>query len=271
MTHWTLADIDWQLFDPTKVDPEILRLAKAASLVEHNGSDYGRYLEGVFADDPEFRAAAQRWSLEEVQHGEVLGRWAQLADPDWDFAAARKRFTDAFRVNVAATASVRGSRTGELVARCIVEVGTSSYYTALSEAAAEPVLRQICRKIAADEFRHYKLFYDNMKRYQGAEPLSRLRSLNVAVGRIFEADDDELAGSYHHANLFPAPYDRKRAADAYFRRAYSLYRRPHWERALGMSMKAVGLKPGGVLHARLTDTVNWAVARRAAALARAGA
>jgi rubrerythrin len=271
MAHWTLADIDWQAFDRSRVEPELLRLAKAASLVEYNGSDYGRYLEGVFADDPDFRADAQRWATEEVQHGEALGRWAQLADQSWDFVAARKRFTEAFRVDINATRSVRGSRTGELIARCIVEVGTSSYYSALAEAAEEPVLQQICRKIAADEFRHYKLFYDAMKRYQRTEPLSRLRRLRVGAGRIFELEDDELAQAYHHANFHPAPYDRKRATDAYFQRAYALYRRPHWERALGMSLKAVGLKPGGMLHARLTDTVNWVVSRRAASLARAGA
>jgi enoyl-[acyl-carrier-protein] reductase (NADH) len=35
------------------------------------------------------------------------------------------------------TDSVRGSRTSELIARCMVETGTSSYYTALAEAGRE--------------------------------------------------------------------------------------------------------------------------------------
>ncbi len=38
------------------------------------------------------------------------------------------------------------------------------YYTALREAAAEPVLQEICRHIAADELRHYRLFYKNLDR-----------------------------------------------------------------------------------------------------------
>ena len=58
--------------------------------------------------------------------------------------------------------SSRGSRCGELVARCIVETGTSSYDTALMDAVEEPVLKEICRNIAADELRHYKLFYDHV-------------------------------------------------------------------------------------------------------------
>src|SRR6185312_1597465 len=159
MGSWTLDDIPWERFDRAKVDPDLLRIVKAASLVEQNGADYARYLCSVFHDDPEFQAVAQRWGAEEIQHGESLGRWAMLADPGFDHAAASRRFTAGFRVDLDAARSVRGSRSGELVARCIVETGTSSYYTALAEATEEPVLRQICHKIAADELRHYKLFY----------------------------------------------------------------------------------------------------------------
>ena len=158
MAHWTLDDIPWERFEPQKLDPELLRIVKAASLVEQNGADYARYLCGVFADDAAFQDAVRRWGEEEIQHGIALGRYAHLADPTFDHAAACARFTAGFRVDLDATASVRGSRASELVARCIVETGTSSYYIALSEATDEPVLKAICQRIAADELRHYKLF-----------------------------------------------------------------------------------------------------------------
>src|SRR5215472_4369166 len=158
MKHWTLDDIAWDRFDASKVDADLLRIVKAASLVEHNGGDYAVYLENVFAGDDEFRTAARAWAKEEVQHGCALQHWAELADLAWNFAAAFRRFNDGFKLPLSATKSVRGTRTGELIARCIVETGTSSYYAALSEAAAEPVLKQICTRISADELRHYKLF-----------------------------------------------------------------------------------------------------------------
>ncbi|MGB1875778.1 MAG: hypothetical protein ACPHGY_02470 [Rhodospirillaceae bacterium] len=41
---WTLDDIPWQDFDPAKVNPEVLKIIKAAALVERNGADYGQYL-----------------------------------------------------------------------------------------------------------------------------------------------------------------------------------------------------------------------------------
>ena len=74
MGNWTLDDIPWERFDGGKVDPEILRIVKAASLVEQNGGDYAVYLCNVFADDADFQAAARRWGAEEIQHGQALGR-----------------------------------------------------------------------------------------------------------------------------------------------------------------------------------------------------
>src|SRR5579863_1800935 len=146
MAAWALDDIPWARFDRAKIDPEIVRIVKAASLVEHNGAAYAHHLCCVFADDRDFQETARRWGEEEVQHGCALARWASLADPDFDFAAAFACFQAGFQVDFDSDRSRRGSRAGEMVARCVVEIGTSSYYTALREAAAEPVLR---RSVAA--------------------------------------------------------------------------------------------------------------------------
>ncbi len=269
MGSWTLEDIPWRRFDGAKVEPDLLRIVKAASLVEQNGADYAQYLCGVFHDDPAFQQEARRWGVEETQHGQALGRWAMLADPHFDHAAAAARFTAGFRVDLGASASVRGSRAGELVARCIVETGTSSYYTALAEATQEPVLKQICQHIAADELRHYKLFYTHLKRYLAAERIGLWGRLKVAMGRLAEAEDDELAYAYYAANETDAPYDRRRCTAAYGRRAYAIYRRHHVERSIVMIFKAVGLKPHGRLNRLVARLAWWGMRRRAGRLARA--
>ena len=269
MGSWTLDDIPWHRFDAARVEPELLRIVKAASLVEQNGADYARYLCGVFDDDAAFQDVARRWGAEEVQHGAALGRWAMLAEPAFDHAAASRRFTAGYRVDIDATRSIRGSRVGELVARCIVETGTSSYYTALAEATQEPVLRQICQRIAADELRHYKLFYTHLKRYLDAEHVGLWRRLAVALGRVGESEDDELAYAYYAANESALPYERRRYARAYARRAYSVYRRHHVERGMAMLFKAVGLKPNGRLNRWTAALAWWGLQRRAARLARA--
>jgi rubrerythrin len=261
MSHWTLDDVPWQAFDASKVDPETVRIVKAAGLVEYNGLEYVRYLCNVFADDPQFQEEARNWGKEEVQHGEVLGRWAKLADPSFDFQASFKRFVDGYQLQTDVDASVRGSRSGELIARCIVETGTSSYYTALAEITEEPVLKDICKKIAADELRHYKLFYARLKGYQDREGLGFWGRLSVAAGRIAESEDDELAYAYYAANGGDELYDRKRWNQAYVSRAYSIYRRHHVERGMAMVFKAVGLTPNGKLN-RLAVHFAWFTMRR---------
>ena len=272
MGNWTLETIAWDRFDASKVDPEILRNIKAAALVERNGGDYGIYLGRVFADDPAFMEQVKSWVTEEVQHGLALGRWAQLADPSWDFEAAFDRFRAGYKLPLEVSASVRGSQAGEMMARCIVETGTSSYYSALKDATAEPVLKQICAKIAADEFRHYKLFYDHLRRCLERDRLSRWSRLRIGWGRLAESEDDELAYAYFAANEpTGSTYDRKRNMQAYVRRAYPLYRQSHVQRAMAMVLKAIGLEPQGRLNDWMTRAGLWVLRRRSAKLAAEGA
>jgi hypothetical protein len=248
MKHWRLEDVAWDRFDHARTDPKLIPLVKAAAMVERNGTDYAIYLNRVFGDDPDFRQAADYWAEEEVQHGDALGKWAMLADPTWDYQAAFARYKAGFRLPLDAEASVRGSRTGELIARCMVETGTSSYYTALAEATQEPVLQQICRHIAADEFRHFKLFYDHMRRYLERENIGLLRRLRIAASRIGESEDDELAYAWHCGNEPEGQaYQHAKCTAAYMARTVALYRFRHVERGMGMIFKAVGLPPRGHL------------------------
>ena len=271
MGAWTLDDIPWGRLDRGRVDPEILRIVKAASLVEQNGGDYAHYLCNVFHDDPDFQQVAREWGAEEIQHGQALGRWAELVDPEFDHAKASERFTAGFRIDLDATKSMRGTRSGELIARCIVETGTSSYYSALTEAVDEPVLKAICQRIAADEFRHYKLFYTHLKRYLERERLGFWGRLKAAAGRVAESEDDELAYAYYAANEGPVPYERKRYNNAYVRRAYRVYRAHHVERGMAMIFKAMGLAPNGRLN-RLASQLAWRfMCKRAQRLERAAA
>ena len=271
MAHWTLDDIPWEKFDRSKVDPEIVRLVKAASLVEQNGADYTEYLCNVFRDDPEFQTVARRWGGEDVQHGQALGRWATLADPSFDHAKAAARFTAGFRVNIHATQSLRGTRSGELVARCIVETGTSSYYTALFEKVEEPVLKIICHNIAADELRHYKLFYTYLKRYLAIEKLNRWQRSKLALQRMRDIEDDELAYAYYAANEGDLPYERRRYNQAHAKRALGVYRWHHIERAVAMGFKAAGFKPHSRLNLWAANVAWWGMKKRAARLERIAA
>ena len=86
-----------------------------------------------------------------------------------------------------------------------------------------------------------------------------------------ESEDDELAYAYFAANEpLDAVYDRKRAREAYARRAYPLYRPMHVQRAMAMVLKAVGLEPQGRLNALMTRAGLWFLRRRSSQLAASG-
>lgn len=262
MKHWQIDDVAWDRFDPSKVDPAIVPLVKAAAMVERNGIDYAIYLKNVFSQDPDFRQATDNWAVEEVQHGDALGKWSMLADPSWDYEGSFARYKAGYQVPIDVDFSVRGSLTGELIARCMVETGTSSYYTALADATDEPVLEQVCRLIAADEYRHFKLFYDHMKRYLGREKLGMAKRLRIAAGRITESEDDELAFAFHCGNdPVGVPYDHARCIAAYMGRAMSFYRYRHIERSMGMVLKSVGLPPRGRLSG-VSTKLAWNLMQR---------
>lgn len=257
MKHWRIEDVAWDQFDPSAVDPDIVPLVKAAAMVERNGRDYAQYLRNVFSNDPDFCNAADYWADEEVQHGEALGKWAAMADQGWDYPAAFERYRNGYTIKVDADASIRGSRTGELIARCMVETGTSSYYSALADATREPVLKQICKLIAADEYRHFKLFYDHMRRYLGREQISVLHRLRIALGRIGESEDDELAYAYHCGNEPESlAYNHTRCIAHYMSGAMGFYRFRHIERSTSMVLKSVGLPPQGRLS-RFATKLAW--------------
>lgn len=257
--HWTLDDIDWFAFDTAKVAPDLLPAVKAAAMVEFNAGDYVTYLCNIFDDEPELKELIRVWGDEEIQHGRALAKWAAMADPDFDFDAGIARFRAGYSLPLDATESVRGSRAGELLARCVVETGTSSFYTALKESSEEPVLRQIAERIAADEFRHYRLFYECFEKI-GHELPSKWRRFKIALGRVNEADDDELSYAYYCGNVDPrsaTPYVREDCSRAYKKRAFSVYRRRHTDRIVSMLGKPVGFDTGGWLTRALKTIVWW--------------
>jgi hypothetical protein len=265
---WTLEDVHWAAFDQSKTEPWMIAAIKSAALVELNAPDYVTYLKRVFKDaGSETIAAIEQWGREESQHGRALGRWAEMADPSFRLDEAFARFHAGYtppHFNESVGTSIRGSRRGEMIARCVVESGTSSYYTAIRDATDEPVLKEIAGRIAADEFRHYKLFFETLEA-QDEPDLPFWRKATVAIGRIAESDDDELSYAYYCANVGAAdtlrtPYRRAEYARAQAQATMRIYRRNHIQRLVQMVAKAIGAAPQGRL-AKAAGALMWRLLR----------
>jgi hypothetical protein len=265
---WSLDDVRWDAFDASRITPALRATIKAASLVEFNAPDYVVYLKRVFKDsDSRTLANIEAWGKEEEQHGRALGRWAEIADPGWSFDDAFARFRAGYRAEHFTSAdetSVRGSRRGEMIARCVVESGTSSLYSAIKEATDEPLLKEIAGRIAADEFRHYKLFFETLHA-QNEPELPFWKRLAVAVSRMKESSDDEIAYAYYCANVSrqdeaTTPYDREKYTKAYHAILLTMYRRHHVRKVMQMVANAVGANPSGRVTQAL-GAVVWRILR----------
>jgi hypothetical protein len=93
----------------------------------------------------------------------------------------------------------------------------------------------------------------------------------VALARVVESEDDELAYAYYAANEYERPYERRHYSRAYAERAFALYRPHHVQRGVAMLLKAVGLTPNGWLG-RVASGLAWQAMRfRARRLAKAAA
>ena len=273
---WGPDDIAWEQFDSTKAQPWMIDAIKSAALVEYNAPDYVSYLKRVFPE-PEFHPTIEQWGREETNHGRVLGRWAEMADPGFRLEEAFARFRAGYKPAHFTSndlGSMRGSRRGEMIARCVVESGTSSYYTAIKDAANEPVLKEIAGRIAADEYRHYRLFYDTLHE-QGEPDLPFWRKTAIALGRVTESDDDEICFS-HYCAVVPAdrvpehPYVRSVYSRKMFAITMRIYRRHHIRKLTQMVAKAVGGDPQGRL-AKIASALIWRMLRMRAGLSRVAA
>jgi hypothetical protein len=156
-----------------------------------------------------------------------------------------------------------------MIARCVVESGTSSYYAAIRDATEEPVLKEVAGRISADEYRHYKLFYETLQ-MQDEPELPFWRRLMVAITRINESDDDELAFAFYCANVRPEeeaakPYKRELYARASYAESMKVYRRHHIRKLVQMVAKAIGSDPQGRL-AQIATALVWRMLRVRAGL-----
>ncbi len=122
------------------------------------------------------------------------------------------------------------------------------------------MLKAIAANIAADEYKHYRLFLDTLAQ-QTEKPLPFWKRLWVALGRASEAEDDELGYAFYCGNtplseIGKRPYDRKAAIRDYRRPIMNRYKPHHCKKAAQMIALAVGADPKGWL-ARTTSWLMW--------------
>ena len=194
--RWKLEDIDFDHAARERIrdDVVLFRLLCGSSFVESDTPLYAANLAAFGRADAEFaRWVRHDWEREEVRHGQALRRYVQAVWPEYDWEAAYRAFrrdydpicrVDAFQHTLAL----------EMVSRCVVEVGTATYYGMLASYASDPVLKTLAGHIRSDEVHHYTEFLKTFERNRdsGVRRLSVVKSIASRLNDI-ESEDTIIA------------------------------------------------------------------------------
>lgn len=215
--HWTIDDLKFGDIDRGAIqdDETLFYLACSASFIESGSDLYTRNLVQYYEGEGEVTQwLSQQWEHEELQHGRALRAYVNHVWPDFDWEAAFASFLQEYATycKVELLAPTRGL---EMSARCVVEMGTATYYRALAKEAREPVFIDLAGRIATDEIDHYKHFFRYFREYREREGLGRWRILGTLARRTWELRSEDADCAIRHIARWREP---ARAQDAAYLR-----------------------------------------------------
>lgn len=199
-THWKIADLDFSKIDIAQVRPDenLFYLVTCASFVESGSDLYTQNLVDYYGDEPEISSwLREQWEVEELQHGQALRAYVEHIWPEFDWPAAYANFLSEYS-SYCKVELLEPSKGLEMVARCVVEAGTATFYSALSRSTSEPVLKDLASRIAKDEVNHYKHFFRYFRRFRQNEGLRRHRIFGALRRRTMEMKNEDAACALRH-------------------------------------------------------------------------
>ena len=215
----------------------VVHLIKTACLVESRASQYGGYLARVFAQKG-WSKTFERWGAEETTHGGVLRAWLRDAVPHFDFEATFARYQREVPYHDEEDESVYGSLQAELVTRCFTEAMAASYYQSVGAAAVEPSLKALCKRLAADEARHFTMFRRCLERLRAEEGPRRLEAWRVVWQRLRALSDEQIIVASWLARGAPGRFSHAREL-WWYRLTMARVYRPRQARFVGRLMREV--------------------------------
>ena len=201
-SHWHLDDISYGDIDIARVREreELFILVCSASFIESCSDIYTHNLVTNFADDSEIADwLSGQWEPEELLHGRALKAYVEHVWPEFDWNRA---FADLLLEysRLCSVEKLEPTRAQEMVSRCIVEMGTATYYEALHAVCDEPILQDLAWRIRNDELKHYKHFYRYFLKYQKEDPISRSQVVAALWRRLIELQQTDTKIAIRYAS-----------------------------------------------------------------------
>ena len=205
--RWRVEEIDWNGIDHARIaDDELLfYLLTSASFIESGSDLYTRNLIGHYARWPDVAQwLAAHWEQEELQHGRAFASYVQAAWPQFPWQQAFEGFMAEYGP-MCTVEELDPEPSLEMAARCVVEMGTTTYYHTLRELSREPVLTGLLSQVRADEVNHYKHFLAYFRQLSAQQPVSRLRVARVLYQRLLELRESDSDVALRHVWAHKGP------------------------------------------------------------------
>src|SRR5262245_27517384 len=198
--HWTIGDLDLSRIEHESVRDDWFTyyLVAGASFIETAADVYTNNLVHHFPDPVARDWLAKRWQPEELRHGKALRAYVEAVWPDLDWEQGYAGFLEEYSL-LCTMDQLEDSRTLEMAARCVVETGTATFYTAVQACAREPVLERLAGLIRREEVRHYNYFRSFHQAYQAEERVARWSVLRALYKRFTEAEQEDAYVGFKHA------------------------------------------------------------------------
>ncbi|QIL83799.1 ferritin-like domain-containing protein [Diaphorobacter sp. HDW4A] len=177
---------------------DLFYLLMSASFIETGSDTYAANLAEHYSEYPDIAAWLQEcWEKEELQHGTALRHYVEAVWPDFPWQQAYDSFFGEYS-KLCTVEELHPDRHLEMVARCVVETGTTAYYHTLRELSDEPVLCKLLGHIRNDEVGHYKHFLKYFKELQEHSPVSRTRIAGALYARLKELRESDSDVALRH-------------------------------------------------------------------------
>ena len=163
--RWKMdEDVAWSSIQHDLVSAEELQTLRLAALTEGFTPTYIADLLDLYCDDAEMGAFLSIQYYEEYKHFHALRRYLRLngAEITDDELMARRSTRTSYR-----------SKLIPLLKFGLSEIFTAIFYRNLARSTREPVLAQLCRFIAADEYRHLNFYMSYLEYYVQANRVTR--------------------------------------------------------------------------------------------------
>lgn len=246
--HWRVEDLDFSRIDRQAIEhsEDMFFLLMSASFIETGSDTYATNLAEHYAAYPEISAwLKDHWEAEELQHGRALRAYVEAVWPRFPWQQAYDSFFGEYS-KLCTVEELYPDQRLEMVARCVVETGTTAYYHTLRELSDEPVLTELLGHIRNDEVSHYKHFLKYFKELQQEAPVGRARIAGALYGRLKELRESDSDVALRHVWAHKGDYfaDSATRFEDMAQRIYELVsRRLPADLAVRMLLKPMLLPP----------------------------